>query len=131
MLYNPEYGQIELHRSNTEKLLRSFPGNILGTFYKISDQGMYEQAMFRLKEDRKIKAKESLEVDKTIAGMTKEEKLLLMEIAPRIRTRIRKSMLREENTAFSRSLSAARSKREIAIVLDLFGNEIEEKTGEK
>ena len=80
--------------------------------------------MVELAAHRKKKAKESIKIDKTIATLSNEEKILIMNYVPKLRQRIRKRMLQEKNTALSRALAATRSKEEIGIVIDMFSDDI-------
>jgi hypothetical protein len=43
VLYNPSGNQLVTHEGGLEKALKTFPLNTLGTFLKISDQGVSEQ----------------------------------------------------------------------------------------
>jgi hypothetical protein len=93
-----------------EKILNTFPGNVIGTFIKISDRGIYEKLSAEFAEIDKRKAKESIEIDKNLAKMSNAEKLMVAQLAPKLRDRIKKQLLIEQNTAYSKALARANTK---------------------
>jgi len=118
VFYNPSYSDIEKQRTDTEKFLRSFPGNILGTFYQISDYGLQEQLQAEFDASRKQQARQSLAADKNIANMSPQQKVALYSMGDaNVKKKLIKIWLRQKNTAYSNAMANARSKKEIWMVL--------------
>jgi len=120
VLYNPTYDDIKRERTVVEEVLRTFPGNVLGTFLKISDQGILEQGREKFHELRKEKAKASLALDKELMKLEPAEKMLVyLSGNSQLKRKIRKFMLQEQGTAFAKLLSEARSEEEMNIVIQM------------
>lgn len=65
-LYDPARNELVRTKSVPEEILRSFPGNILGTFLKISEQGIADRLRDVSKEVRKEKAGAAIDVTSRI-----------------------------------------------------------------
>lgn len=115
--YDPKYDDVERDRSFVEETLSSFPGNVIGTFIKVTDRGLSEKFFSEFREIDKRKTVESMKIDKEIAKMSLREKLIVAEAIPKLKRRIQKRILQKEDTAYTRALAAANTKEKIAIVI--------------
>jgi hypothetical protein len=65
-LYDPARNELIKTKTPVEEILRSFPGNILGTFLKISDQGIADRLRDVRQDVRQQKAVGTLDVQSRI-----------------------------------------------------------------
>jgi len=106
-----------------------FPGNILGTFYKISDYGLIEKGRALFDALRKEKARKSIALDKKLMAMTPEQKMVLYlsklkgPEGAQIKRKIRRILLKEKNTAWASLISSARSEEEMDLVINMMAAE--------
>ena len=68
VLYNPGTGELVRVKNFMEKILQTFPGTIVGTFLKISDQGIADRLRDVSGEVRREKASETLAINKRITS---------------------------------------------------------------
>lgn len=66
VVYDPARNELITTKGPIEEILRSFPGNILGTFLKISDRGIADRLRDVSQEVRKEKASGGIDVPKRI-----------------------------------------------------------------
>lgn len=66
VIYDPARNELVQVESRGEKALKTFPLNVLGTFAKVSDQGISEQLQAVTTKERQAEASRSLEVTRRI-----------------------------------------------------------------
>lgn len=126
VFYDPSHDDIKREKTWVEKMLRTFPGNVLGTFLKISDYGLSEELNKRLEDFRKLKAGIRVEENKALMRMSPEDKILLIAGGPsRLADKAMKILLKEKDNAWTRALASARSNDEIMIIVDFMLEDME------
>jgi hypothetical protein len=129
--YKPSRDDIKRERTITEEALSTFPLNALGSFIKISDRGLSEKIFAEFREIDKRKKIESAETTKWLSSMTTEEKMVIAKVAPKLKRRVMKLLLKEQNTAYSKTLAAATSKEKFMLVLEAMMSDAHTKPTDK
>lgn len=124
-IYDPPRDELERRESAFEKITRTFPGSILGTFVKTSDRGISEKIEKDLTEYRKTNARISLDTDKAMVHLAngdqinKEELALILSQKSNIANKkMQGLMLKQYGTAFAGAIARARSKEEVLVILN-------------
>ena len=68
VLYEPTFNEFTPPKTVSERLLRTFPLNIIGTFIKVSDQGLSEKMLEATGDIKEKQAQRTVEVRKRIAA---------------------------------------------------------------
>jgi hypothetical protein len=119
VIYEPAWGRLETDRTAFEEFLHAQPGKILGTFLKISDQGITEQIYNEIDEIRKQRAVESLEQEQAYIKLANGEVMDLQDILwiamdkqHERHDKIIDMLTRKSGNAYERALRNAQTKEE-------------------
>jgi hypothetical protein len=126
LIYRPAWDGLQISETEIEKLLKVPPLNIMGTFVKISDQGVTEKIDAELRRIRKEKAKISLKTTAAIIRLANGDKLTTEDVLLIFQTpghRLRKTLVklysRAYGSAWTRALTRPTSKEEKIAIINL------------
>lgn len=124
IIYRPAWDALETKRDEWEKFLTSFPGNLLGTFVKVSDRGITEEINAEFKALDKAKAEVSIDLRKVEIKFANGEVVTADEIAKfaqqpnrQVGKNIQNLMLKATGRVYMKALASAPSAEKTAIII--------------
>jgi hypothetical protein len=126
-LYKPEYDDIKRDRSTAEMVLNLWGVNAIGAYIQISDRGVSEKVFKKYRELDLQATKQNVAINKSLSKMSQDEKMIMAEIAPKLKDRIVKQGLLAKNTAFTRGLAGATSQEKLAIFMQEMAGDMKRK----